>query len=388
MGETMRNLPDDMERMIEEKSAETAKKIEAYRQKQQMAKAKKFEAHRPAAEAPESTKKPLKTRKRTAAPNKSEGEIFAEDQTSDTFEDVYQELVENDPKLPKAEREQTKKAMQAEKKRVQRVLQDKIDTAARLQRLKGYKEDAKRMVEEGRKRQERDFEQREREAAELLGTEGLAKIDSDIQEAERKEIELSKRRQLLEEAKKRRQEEKAQKDFAQREQDAAALLGEEGLENIRQEIEMNRRSEQRQDLEKTAQRIQKKEEERADFEDREVEAAVLLGEEGLENIRQEIEDIKQEGQETVIVSPEYQAEVAKSGAEQYEQLLARDQIEDIENLRRILAGEYGIRNIDEYARNLRTSTWAKAKHLARMLRPGFRNTWNKFSQAKDEYEAL
>jgi len=53
-----------------------------------------------------------------------------------------------------------------------------------------------------------------------------------------------------------------------------------------------------------------------------------------------------------------------------------------------LASKFGVTDADTYAQQLLTSRWAKAKHVAKMLRPGFRKAWKNFAATDKEYDAL
>jgi hypothetical protein len=357
MGEIMRNLPEDVEKNTGRQSVDS----------QQAAKAKKFEALQPSIrEAHEvETEKPM-------TPHQSTGEIIKEaQQTPDTFEGALQEIIEKDP------------VARAERKRFEQSIKQEEEARQSAQRKQKARE---RKLK--REAEQRDFEQREREAAELLGETGLEKIRQDLLTSERQE--------RLEGYK------KEARRTIERQKAAGAAKRQKRVEGYKEEARLAILEDRKR---KRAQERKLREAEQKDFEQREREAAELLGETGLEKIRQEIESQESENveseqqEEQVIISPDYQREIAEATAEraarglrQYEQLKLADRFEDLaaasQQFRDVLASVYGIPDADEYARNLSTSTWAKAKHLARMLRPGFRSTWNKFVQADEEYNAL
>ncbi|MBU0625594.1 hypothetical protein KKF05_04590 [Patescibacteria group bacterium] len=183
------------------------------------------------------------------------------------------------------------------------------------------------------------------------------------------------------EAKEAVQRQKKLNEMRQREQEAATLLGEEGLEKVRREIEEVER-------------------ERHSNKEKHQEEASIIVEPEYEKEAQQAEAQEQEAElERQKVAESINAESAqapqmseRAGFEQYQQLLESDRLQDLaetaKKSRERLARKYGISDADEYARGLLTSSWSKVKHAAKMIRPGFRVAWNNFVRADKEYDAL
>lgn len=306
MGETMSNIPDDIKRQSEE----TQKKIEEHRAAQR-AKAEKFE------NLTEAKKKALADQVQTDTPDNSAETVAAAAATPDTYEAAVQEIIESDPELMQ-EQERVKKSLEQEK---ERAMQEQIAATERWERVQGYKAEAKEAVQ--RQKELDEFKQREREAAELLGEEGLEEIRREIEGVERE-----------------------RRGDKEKHQEEAKIIVEPEYEKEARQAETQ---EAEQERKKTA------------------------------------ESIDAEPVQTPPMSE-------RAGYDQYQQLLESDRLQDLAEMaqksRELLARKYGISDADEYARSLLTSSWSKVKHAAKMLRPGFRAAWNNFVQADKEHDAL